>query len=119
MIYLSNRCATSEAHPLCTPEAPQSLEHDAPLQETIQRPREQQHPVKAWRWEIFTFLLGTAAFAAILGMLLSFKNKEAGEVNLRVSEGHIQVTAIIATLAQVAQSALLVPISYCIGQLKW
>lgn len=31
----------------------------------------------------------------------------------------MQMTAIIAALAQTAQSALLVPVASCIGQLKW
>jgi hypothetical protein len=91
----------------------------APSEKIIEQPRKLRYLFNTWRWEIFTFLMGTAAFASILGMLLSFKNKEAWSVNLRVGEGEIQITAIIAALAQVAQSALLVPVNYCIGQLKW
>ncbi len=70
-----------------------------------------------WRWEISTFSLGTAAFLAIIALLLQFRDRPPQP--LRLGGASVQLTAIIAALAQVAQSSLLVPISYCIGQLKW
>jgi len=79
--------------------------------------RTSRSPMWHWRWEIFTFCLGTGAFVSIVALLFNFHNKEAPALPL--GEKRIQLTAIIAALAQVAQSALLVPISYCIGQLKW
>ena len=114
-----DRGAAPEAHPLRASSRSQSSEKDAPRQKAKERQQQQENVVKKWRWEICTFILGTAALAAILAMLLSFKNKPAYDVNLRTAAGEIQITAIIAGLAQIAQSALLVPISYCIGQLKW
>ncbi|KAF2123016.1 hypothetical protein BDV96DRAFT_639567 [Lophiotrema nucula] len=75
------------------------------------------HHVRHWRWELFTFTLGTGAFASILALLLRYRDDFPPPFPIGNEE--IQLTAIIAALAQVAQSALLVPISYCIGQLKW
>jgi hypothetical protein len=85
------------------------------IEDKIKNTRESRHLIKHWRWETFTFLLGTAAFTTILALLLQFRDKEIWDWDL----SGIQITAIVAALAQVAQSAFLVPISYCIGQLKW
>lgn len=98
-----------------------SEKHQSPsfIEERSEHPQpESKHLIRHWQWEICTFLLGTAAFATILALLLRFRNKPPQPINL--GNGNlIQLTAIIAALAQVAQSSLLVPISYCIGQLKW
>ncbi|ORY01447.1 hypothetical protein BCR34DRAFT_98033 [Clohesyomyces aquaticus] len=61
-----------------------------------------------WRWEIFTFSLGTGAFVSILA-LLRFHDHEPQQ--WAVGNERFHLTAIVAALAQVAQSALLVPIS--------
>jgi hypothetical protein len=58
--------------------------------------------------------LGTAAFAVIVVLLITYRNK-------RFDSWHsdIQITTIIAALSQLAQSALLVSLAACLGQLKW
>jgi uncharacterized integral membrane protein len=117
MAWPSDKTAAYESIPLSAFDIPKAI--NTPSKNMIERPRESRYLVKAWRWEAFTFLLGTGAFTAILGLLLSFQNKPASEVNFRIGASDIQITAVIAALAQVAQSALMVPISYCIGQLKW
>jgi hypothetical protein len=91
---------------------------NATIDEASGSARTSRNPFKQWRWEIFTYLLGTSAFVAILVILLSAQHKPP-ESWVLASEYEVEITAIVAALAQVAQSAFLVPISYCIGQLKW
>jgi hypothetical protein len=67
-----------------------------------------------WRWELFTWALGTCAVAVIFGLLCWSKDKP-----LTRWHSKIQVSTIIAVLSQVAQSALIVSIAACIGQSKW
>ncbi|KAH7388826.1 hypothetical protein BKA66DRAFT_414697 [Pyrenochaeta sp. MPI-SDFR-AT-0127] len=67
-----------------------------------------------WRWEFFTWALGTVSGTAILVLLLSFKDKP-----LKLWSSPIQPAAIVAILSQISQSALIVSISACIGQSKW
>ncbi|KAF2798619.1 hypothetical protein K505DRAFT_267328, partial [Melanomma pulvis-pyrius CBS 109.77] len=72
------------------------------------------HFLNEWSWEYFTWTLGSAAVASIVVLLLSFRDKPVSEWKSKV-----QITAIMAALAQTAQSALLVSAASCISQLKW
>lgn len=67
-----------------------------------------------WRWEIFTWILGTTSLLVIVILLLCFQDKP-----LSSWKSDLQITAIIAVFSQISQSAFLVPVSYCTGQLKW
>jgi hypothetical protein len=67
-----------------------------------------------WKWEFLTWTLGTAAMACIVVLLSKFQNKPVSHWHSEVS-----ITAMVASLAQVAQSALMAPVASCIGQLKW
>ncbi|KAF2731981.1 hypothetical protein EJ04DRAFT_352597 [Polyplosphaeria fusca] len=111
--------AAGQAPPLSDSKGPHSSETETPSTNATEESRYSPRTIKAWGWELFAFLTGTAAFVSILAVLFSFQNKSAGSFNTRTSAGEIQITAVIAALAQVAQTALLVPISYSIGQLKW
>lgn len=91
---------------MCVPPSPI---HDRSLHQQARRGL-----VLTWKWEIFTWSLGTCAFTAIVVLLLTFKDQP-----LHSWKSTVQVTTTVATLSQIAQSALLVPVSYCIGQLKW
>jgi hypothetical protein len=73
-----------------------------------------QRITKEWRWELFTWSLGTAAIFTIMILLSGFRNQPTEQWKSR-----IQMNAMIAALAQTAQTALLVPIASSIGQLKW
>lgn len=72
------------------------------------------YSLRNWSWELTTWVLGTAAFVVIVVLLITFEGK-------RFDEWHsdIQITTIIAALSQLAQSALLVSLAACLGQLKW
>lgn len=67
-----------------------------------------------WKWELFTWLLGTIGLIANISLMIA-SNKKL----LKDWKSNVQITAFVATLAQVSQSALLVPIASSIAQLKW
>lgn len=68
-----------------------------------------------WWWEVFTWFIGTAAFVAIIVLLLFFKNQPLDHWKLP----KIQITTTVSALAQTAMATLIVSVSACIGQLKW
>jgi hypothetical protein len=67
-----------------------------------------------WRWELSTWALGTAGYSAIIILMIVSNNKLQKDWH-----SDIQITAFIAALAQVSQSALLVSTASPIAQLKW
>jgi hypothetical protein len=67
-----------------------------------------------WKWEFATWLLGTGALASLVVLLVVFQGRSLKEWIFGIS-----LAAVVAVLSQVAQSALLVSVSSCIGQLKW
>jgi hypothetical protein len=67
-----------------------------------------------WKWEFATWLLGTGALASLVVLLIVFQGRSLKEWTFGIS-----LAAVVAVLSQVAQSALLVSVSSCIGQLKW
>ena len=69
---------------------------------------------RIWRWELYTWLLGTAGFIANITLLFRFNS-----VQQQYWKSSVQITALVAALAQLSQSALLVPIVSSIGQSKW
>ena len=78
-----------------------------------------QHPrtsigslVYIWRWELSIWLLGTAGLLANIALLARYNEQRAWKSS-------VQITAFVAALAQLSQSALLVPIGSSIGQAKW
>ncbi|CAO2648636.1 Nn.00g079030.m01.CDS01 [Neocucurbitaria sp. VM-36] len=105
-------------HPITKPSAVEE-----PLQHQ-NRAKKSMHPssrrlnkleiLREWKWELLTWLLGTASLLVILVLLLRFNDAPLSAWNLKV-----QITAMIAVFSQISQSAFLVPVSYCTGQLKW
>lgn len=67
-----------------------------------------------WRWELSIWLLGTAGLIANVALLICFNGVEQ-----RAWKSNVQITAFVAALAQLSQSALLVPTGSSLGQLKW
>jgi hypothetical protein len=70
--------------------------------------------MRQWTWEFLTWTVATIAVACIIALLTHFNNRPMNEWKSKV-----QITAMMAALAQVAQSALLVSAASCISQLKW
>jgi Protein of unknown function (DUF3176) len=85
-----------------------------------QSPKSSQHTqslhalFEGWRWEMFTWCLGSMGFMLIIILLGAFKNKPN-----TMWKSKVHITAMVAALSQVAQSALIVSISSCISQAKW
>jgi hypothetical protein len=67
-----------------------------------------------WKWEFLTWLLGTGALASLVALLVVFRERSLEDWTLDIG-----LATVVAALSQVAQSALLVSVSSCIGQLKW
>lgn len=70
--------------------------------------------IRTWKWELFTWLLGTIGFATNIVILLRFDGERQSKW-----KSSVQITTFVAALAQLSQSALLVPVSFCIRQLAW
>jgi hypothetical protein len=70
--------------------------------------------LREWRWEMLCWIFGSLTFAASLVVLTVFHNALLSEWKSK-----IQITTIIAALAQASTSSFLVPISSGIAQLKW
>lgn len=69
---------------------------------------------REWKWELLTWAIGTATAACIVILFFVFDNRPLSHWHSRVS-----IAAIVAALAQVAQSSLMAPVASCIGQIKW
>lgn len=67
-----------------------------------------------WRWELSIWLLGTAGLIANIALLIRFDGVEQS-----AWKANVQITAFAAALAQLSQTALLVPTGSSLGQLKW
>jgi NhaP-type Na+/H+ or K+/H+ antiporter len=67
-----------------------------------------------WKWELFIWFLGTIGLLSILTLISIFNGTSQKDWH-----SDIQITAFVAALAQVSQSALLVPTASSIAQLKW
>jgi hypothetical protein len=88
-----------------------------PMEDTKHQPRPSRSlwtSLRPWKWELATWLLGTTALGAIITLLILYRDKP-----LKNWTADFRLATTIAALSQVAQSALLVSISSCIGQLKW
>ena len=70
--------------------------------------------VNILKWEFSTWMLGTFGYAAIIIFMIAFNDKVQKDWH-----SDVQITAFVAALAQVSQSALLVPTASSIAQLKW
>jgi hypothetical protein len=70
--------------------------------------------INIWKWEFSTWVLGTIGYSTIIILMIIFNNKLQKDWH-----SNVQITAFVATLAQVSQSALLVTTASSIAQLKW
>lgn len=97
-----------------TPAQVQNDTHSTPSVVSVPASISNHSIFTEWRWELFTWLLGTLATATILGILLYYKDR-----SLHSWHSKVQIGATVAIFSQFAQSALVVSISACIGQSKW
>ncbi|KAF2818990.1 hypothetical protein CC86DRAFT_375415 [Ophiobolus disseminans] len=101
-----------------TSHSPQDFDDSAASSSIIARPYTRGEFVRllfqTWRWEFLTWLLGTCGLATTIVILIVFNGKPQHEWR-----SNVQITAIVAALAQLSQSALLVATAASIGQAKW
>jgi hypothetical protein len=71
--------------------------------------------MREWYWEVLTWFLGSAALVVIIVLLVVLGNQPLDHWRLPM----IQITTVVAALAQTAMATLIVSVSSCIGQLKW
>jgi len=70
--------------------------------------------LREWKWESLTWIVGTCALAGVVAVLVIYQDRSRKDWTL-----DINLATVVATLSQVTQSALMVSVSSCIGQLKW
>lgn len=70
--------------------------------------------LRDWGWEILAWTAASSALIAISILLVTFQHRPVD-----VWTSKIQLSAIVAALAQPAQSSLIVCVASSIGQLKW
>lgn len=109
----SSESETPEEHHLAL--SPSISAGEVSSHEQQSRVHDLQDLMKEWYWEVLTWSFGTAAFAAIVILLIVFGNHPQERWRLR----QIPITVIVAALAQTVMATLTVSVSSCIGQLKW
>lgn len=67
-----------------------------------------------WAEELLTWIVAAMSMASVIIILAVFNNK-----SLPKWPYHIGLNTLISIFAQISSTALLGPISTCIGQLKW
>jgi hypothetical protein len=70
--------------------------------------------IREWQWESTTWLIGTCALASVVAVLVIYQDRSLDDWTV-----DINLATVVATLSQITQSALMVAVSSCIGQLKW
>lgn len=73
-----------------------------------------QNTIKGWAWEILAWTTSFASTIVIFGILIATQNKALPEWNYRIN-----LSTLLSVFAQISSTALLVPASGCISQLKW
>jgi hypothetical protein len=97
-----------------TDKPPSVQLHTAETKPSEKGPSQPECIIWNWWWEALTWFIGSTAFAILIVLLAVFRDQA-----LTQWKSNVQITTIVAGLAQFAQSALLVSLSSCIGQLKW
>lgn len=100
---------------ICSPVEPAQKYCESPDQDPrSSRPRALWTLLWEWNWEFATWLFGSCALFSIVALLSRFQDRPLEEWTFE-----IRLATVVAALSQIAQSALLVSVSACIGQLKW
>ncbi|OAL47235.1 hypothetical protein IQ07DRAFT_478058, partial [Pyrenochaeta sp. DS3sAY3a] len=108
----SPRSSTSTARPHVT-ATPRPLPPPAQGKASLRWRMRQFYPLR-WAWEIGALLVSVICTALILTILFMMDGQPMRRWTLP-----IQPNSLVAVFSTIAKSALLVPLSECIGQLKW
>ena len=87
-----------------------------PQQQYNQARKHERFHFSDWRWEFASITFSLACFAAVVIVLITFQNKPLSSWHFISS---ISLNTVIAILSTLSRTALLVPVTSCISQLKW
>jgi hypothetical protein len=76
----------------------------------------EQFSLTDWQWEIAAATFSAICFAAVVIVLVVFRNRSLSDWNFMFDAS---LNTLIATLSTLSRTALLVPVASCISQLKW
>jgi hypothetical protein len=100
-----------------TSESSTTFQEKESIQERLRQvwsSRKWRRGIRDWTWELVAWVLATLSIAAVMLLLIFFD----GEL-VSAWESRIGINTMVAVLSQAAVSALLVPITASISQLKW
>lgn len=69
---------------------------------------------KLWLWEVFSIIIATLAFSAIVTVLVLCRDRPVPKWPLAIT-----INALIAIFTAIFKASLMMPIAECISQLKW
>jgi len=114
------------------PPKPPSIEISAPKEEDIEEvpniaerieKRLYQYSIsgniiKRWLFELISWAFSALCMAAVIGVLISYKDDKLSNWSLADKTG-LTLNAYISILSKMAGAALILPVSEALGQLKW
>ncbi|KAI0608297.1 DUF3176 domain-containing protein [Pyrenophora tritici-repentis] len=133
---INEKTPISSIHPglgiINGPPKPPSIEISAPMDEEAGEPpniaeriekRLYQYSIsgniiKRWLLEILSWAFSALCMAAVIGVLISYKDDPLSNWSLADKTG-LTLNAYISILSKMAGAALILPVSEALGQLKW
>ncbi|CAN9085488.1 unnamed protein product [Alternaria alternata] len=114
------------------PPKPPSIEISAPIEEDVEdipniaeriEKRLYQYSIsgnilKRWLFEIISWTFSAVCMAAVIGVLITYKDDPLNNWSLADKTG-LTLNAYISILSKMAGAALILPVSEALGQLKW
>ena len=88
------------------------------IEETLWRYSASGNILKRWLLELVSWLFSAVCMAAVIGVLIGLQNKPLAAWTLAEKTG-LTLNTYISILSKMAGSALILPVSEALGQLKW
>jgi hypothetical protein len=90
------------------------LAHKQEESTTIHEPKKSKRLSDYWAVELVAWVVSVLSIVGVVIILLLYNNRILGHWPLPIS-----LNTLISVLSQLGQTALIIPIAACIGQLKW
>lgn len=74
---------------------------------------------RSWWREIVAAVFSTTSMGLVLLLVLKINNTALGSWNFHVGSISIQPNTLVSVLTTIGQTLMMVPVTACIGQLKW
>jgi len=113
------------------PPKPPSIEVSAPVEDVEDQPNIAErierrlyqysisgNVIKRWLLELLSWIFSAICMAAIIGVLIYYKDDPLSNWTLADRTG-VTLNAYISVLSKMAGAALILPVSEALGQLKW